>query len=63
MEWLWIPEVRRAAMRASVPFAQQVALGCVAAAVGTMAASVLPLRLDGGAGQAIWAALWQAALL
>jgi hypothetical protein len=27
MERLWIPEVRRAALRASAPFARQVALG------------------------------------
>jgi hypothetical protein len=32
MERLWIREVRRAARRASAPFARQVALGCGAAA-------------------------------
>jgi hypothetical protein len=58
MERLWIREVRRAARRASAPFARQVALGCGAAAVGTMAASVLPLRFDGAVAQAVWAALW-----
>jgi hypothetical protein len=58
MERLWIREVRRAARRASAPFARQVALGCAAAAVGTMAASVLPLRFDGAVAQAVWAALW-----
>jgi hypothetical protein len=61
MERLWIREVRRAARRASAPFARQVALGCGAAAVGTMVASVLPLRLDGPAAQAVWAALWAVA--
>jgi DNA primase len=34
MERLWIREVRRAARRASAPFARQVALGCGAAAIG-----------------------------
>jgi hypothetical protein len=58
MERLWIREVRRAARRASAPFARRVALGCGAAAVGTIAASVLPVRLDGSVAQAIWAALW-----
>jgi hypothetical protein len=58
MERLWIREVRRAARRATAPFARQVALGCGAAAVGTMAASVLPLRLEGEAAHAVWAALW-----
>ena len=58
MERLWIREVRRAARRASAPFARQVALGCGAAAVGTMAASVLPLRFDGAVAQALWAAVW-----
>jgi hypothetical protein len=43
MERLWIREVRRAARRASAPFARQVALDCGAAAVGTMVASLLPL--------------------
>jgi hypothetical protein len=61
MERLWIGEVRRAARRASAPFARQVALGCVAAAVGTVVASVLPFRLDGLAVQAAWAALWTVA--
>jgi hypothetical protein len=61
MERLWIREVRRAARRASAPFARQVALGCAAAAVGTMAASVLPLQLDGAAAHAVWAALWAVA--
>jgi hypothetical protein len=42
MERLWIREVRRAARRASAPFARQVALGCGAAAVGTIVASVVP---------------------
>ena len=52
MERLWIREVRRAVRRASAPFAWQIALGCGAAAVGTMVASLLPLRLDGrGAGR------------
>ena len=58
MERLWLREVRRAAGRASAPFARQIALGCGAAAVGTMAASVLPLRFDGGVAQAVWGALW-----
>jgi hypothetical protein len=61
MERLWIREVRRAARRASAPFARQVALGCGAAAVGTMAASVLPLQLDSVVAQAVWAALWAVA--
>ena len=61
MERLWIREVRRAARRASGPFAQQIALGCGAAAVGTMVASVLPLEWAGAAAQAIWAALWAVA--
>ena len=61
MERLWIREVRRAARRASAPFARQVALGCGAAAVGTMVASVLPLHLDGAVAQAVWAALWAVA--
>src|SRR5215211_4083609 len=61
MERLWIREVRRAARRASAPFARQVALGCGAAAVGTMVASVLPLQLDGAAAQAVWAAVWTVA--
>ena len=61
MERLWIREVRRAARRASAPFAQQIALGCGAAAVGTMVASVLPLQLDGTLAQAVWAALWAVA--
>ena len=61
MERLWIREVRRAARRASVPFARQVALGCGAAAVGTMVASVVPLRWDGAVAQAVWAAVWAVA--
>jgi len=61
MEWLWIREVRRAARRAGAPFARQVALGCGAAAVGTIAASVLRLHLDGSVEQAVWAALWAVA--
>jgi hypothetical protein len=61
MERLWIREVRRAARRASAPFARQVALGCGAAAVGTMAASVLPLQWDGAVAQAVWAAVWAVA--
>ena len=60
MERLWIPEVRRAARRASAPFARQVALGCGAAAVGTMVASVL-LPWDGVVARAVWAALWTVA--
>jgi hypothetical protein len=60
MERLWIREVRRAARRASAPFARQVALGCGAAAVGTMVASLLPLPWD-GAPAAVWAALWAVA--
>ena len=58
MERLWIREVRRAARRASAPFARQVALGCAAAAVGTIAASLLPTRWDGSVAQAVWAAVW-----
>ena len=58
MEQLWIREVRRAARRASAPFARQIALGCGAAAAGTMVASVLPLQWDGAAAQAVWAAVW-----
>ena len=58
MERLWLREVRRAARRASAPFARQIALGCGAAAVGTMAASLLPPQVDGSVGQAVWAALW-----
>jgi hypothetical protein len=61
MKRLWIREVRRAARRASAPFARQVALGCGAAAVGTMAASVLPLQWDGAVAQAVWAAVWAVA--
>jgi hypothetical protein len=61
MERLWIREVRRAARRASAPFARQVALGCIAAAVGTVAASLLPLQLGGAAAQAVWAAAWAVA--
>jgi hypothetical protein len=58
MERLWIREVRRAARRASAPFARQVALDCGAAAVGTMVASLLPLLWDGPVAKAVWAALW-----
>jgi hypothetical protein len=58
MERLWIREVRRAARRASAPFPRQVAVGCGAAAVGTIVAFVLPLQLGGAAAQAVWAALW-----
>jgi hypothetical protein len=61
MERLWIREVRRAARRASAPFARQVALGCGAAAVGTMAASVMALQSAGVVAQALWAAAWTAA--
>jgi hypothetical protein len=61
MERLWIREVRRAARRASAPFARQVALGCGAAAVGTIVASLLPLLWDGAVAQAVWAALWAVA--
>ena len=61
MERLWIREVRRAARRASSPFVRQIALGCGAAAVGTMVASVVPLQLDGAVAQAVWAALWAVA--
>ena len=61
MERLWIREVRRAARRASAPFARQVALGCAAAAVGTIAASLLPTRWDGSVAQAVWAAVWAVA--
>ncbi|HTF40684.1 MAG TPA: hypothetical protein VK754_08830 [Propionibacteriaceae bacterium] len=58
MERLWIREVRRAARRASAPFARQIAFGGGAAAAGTMVASVLPSQWDGAAAQAVWAALW-----
>ena len=61
MERLWIREVRRAARRASAPLAQQIALGCGAAAIGTIVASLLPLQLDGAVAQAVWAALWAVA--
>ena len=61
MERLWIREVRRAARRASAPFARQIALGCGAAAVGTMVASLLPLQLDGAVAQAAWTAVWAVA--
>ena len=61
MERLGIREVRRAARRARAPFAQQIALGCGAAAVGTIVASLLPLQLDGAVAQAVWAALWAVA--
>ena len=52
MERLWIREVRRAARRASVPLARQVALGCSAAAVGTITAALLPVQVDGALAQA-----------
>jgi hypothetical protein len=61
MERLWIREVRRAARRASAPFARQVALGCGAAAAGTMVAFLLPPPWDGAVARAVWAALWTAA--
>ena len=61
MERLWIREVRRATRRASAPFARQVALGCGAAAAGTMVASLLPPLWDGAVAQAVWAALWAVA--
>jgi hypothetical protein len=61
MERLWIREVRRAARRASAPFARQIALGCGAAAAGTMVASVLPLQWYGAVAQAVWAAVWAVA--
>jgi hypothetical protein len=61
MERLWIRGVRRAARRASAPFARQVALGCGAAAVGTIVASLLPVQSDGAVAQAVWAALWAVA--
>jgi hypothetical protein len=61
MERLWIREVRRAARRASAPFARQVALGCGAAALGTTVSSVVPLQWDGAVAQAVWAALWAVA--
>jgi len=61
VERLWIREVRRAARRASAPFARQVALGCGAAAVGTIAASLLPTRWGGSVAQAVWAAAWAVA--
>jgi hypothetical protein len=57
MERLLMREVRRAARRASAPSVVQVALGCGAAAAGTIVASLLPLRLDGLIAQAVWAAL------
>ena len=61
MERLWIREVRRAARRAGAPGARQIVWGCGAAAVGTLVASLLPLRLDGVVAQAVWAALWAGA--
>jgi hypothetical protein len=61
MERLWIREVRRAARRASAPFARQIALGCGAAAVGTIVASLLPLLWHGPVARAVWAALWAVA--
>jgi len=36
-------------------------LGCAAAAVGTIAASLLPTRWDGWVAQAVWAAAWAVA--
>jgi hypothetical protein len=61
MERLWIREVRRAARRASAPFVRQIALGCGAAAAGTIVASLLPLQWDGAVAQAVWAAVWAVA--
>jgi hypothetical protein len=61
MERLWIREVRRAARRASAPFARQIIWGCGAAAAGTMVAFLLPLQLDSHVAQAVWAALWAVA--
>jgi len=62
MDRLWIREVRRGARRASAPFARQVALGCGAAAAGTIvAASLLPPPWDGAVAGAVWAALWTVA--
>ena len=61
MERLWIREVRRAARRASAPFARQVALGTGAAALGATVASLLPLPWDGALAQAVWAAVWAVA--
>ena len=61
MERLWIREVRRAARRASAPFAKQIALGCSAAAAGTIVASLLPLQWGGAVAQAGWAAVWAVA--
>jgi hypothetical protein len=61
MERLWIREVRRAARGATAPFGRQVALGCAAAVVGTVVASLLSLRFHGPAAQAAWAALWAVA--
>jgi hypothetical protein len=61
MEGLWIREVRRAARRVAAPFAQQIAMGGVAAAVGTIAASTLPLQLKGAVVPGVWAALWAVA--
>ena len=50
MERLWIREVRRAARRASAPFARQVAWGCGAAAVGTVVAPcAIAVEWRGGA--------------
>jgi hypothetical protein len=54
MKRLCIREVRRAARRPTAPFARQVAMSRGAAAVGTMAASLLPVQLDGAAAQAVW---------
>jgi hypothetical protein len=61
MERLCVREVRRAARRASAPFARQVALGCGAAAVGTIAASLLALQSAGVVAHAVGTAAWAAA--
>jgi hypothetical protein len=71
MERLWIREVRRAARRASAPFARHVAVGwCGVAAIGALVASLVPLRSNGAAlplqlnaaaVQAVWGALWAVA--
>jgi hypothetical protein len=61
MERLWIREVRRAARCARAPFARQMVLGCGAAAVAAMVASLLPLQLGGAVAQAVWAGVWAVA--
>ena len=61
MQRLWTRELRRAARHASAPFGRQVALGCSAAAVGTMVASLLPVQLDGALARAMWATVWAVA--